>query len=51
MFFFVAMKFLVTFEIFADFFLFLQAISIRNIFAKVATKICEESFATVCNPY
>ena len=36
------MKFLVTFAIFADFFLFLQAISINHIFAKIATKTCEE---------
>ena len=46
---FVAMKFPVTFAIFADFFRFLQAISIKHIFAKIATKICEQSFYTVCN--
>ena len=34
-FFFVAMKFLVTFAIFADFLRFLQAISIKHIFAKL----------------
>lgn len=41
--FFGAIKFLVTFAIFADLNTrFLQAISIKHIFAKIATKICSK---------
>ena len=48
--FFVAMKCLVSFAIFADFFEFLHFVSVKHVFAKIATNICQKIFSTAANP-
>ena len=49
--FFVAMKCLVSFAIFADFLRFLHAVSIKHVFAEIVTNICQKIFSTASNPY
>ena len=44
------MKCLVSFAIFADFFEFLHFVSVKHVFAKIATNICQKFFSTAANP-
>ena len=48
--FFVAMKCLVSFAIFADFFRLLHAVSIKQVFAEIATNICQKICSTASKP-